>query len=261
MPNQKKRPACGFKREVGREDTGRYLTDSALQDLSLSSSMAGSLSVASYSTLPSPYSGPCLTCWTARQPRHSPPSARPPVLPIRDSKGGDRHHDFALALYCHGAHVPVWWAAEAIDGQLQEHISRVGVQISQTFQVSTYLQLMPWCSPATTYLQLLPRNSQASSTIRCPSGTTLFLHYVPLLSYQATNCVPHDFAPHLRSVLHLSLQATDVALVCQNAEMIPAQEKRADPRTRGRAELRLRAVRVHGGEGPHLPARDGAGVA
>ena len=154
MPNQKKRPACGFKREVGREDTGRYLTDSALQDLSLSSSMAGSLSVASYSTLPSPYSGPCLTCWTARQPRHSPPSARPPVLPIRDSQGGDRHHDFALALYCHGAHVPVWWAAEAIDGQLQEHISRVGVQISQTFQVSTYLQLMPWCSPATTYLQL-----------------------------------------------------------------------------------------------------------
>ena len=42
-----------------------------------------------------------------------------------------------------------------------------------------------------------------------PQEHALCLHYVPLLSSQATDCVPLDLVPHRHSVPHLFLQATD----------------------------------------------------
>ena len=75
-------------------------------------------SVSQHVDLPSLSPGPCLTCWTARQPCHSPPSAPPPVL--KDSLGRGGHHDFAL-LHCHEAA-----AAAARVRQLREHLPHVG---------------------------------------------------------------------------------------------------------------------------------------
>ena len=87
---------------------------------------------ASHGDLPSLFPGPCLTCWTARQPCHSPPSATPSVLPHRDFLGGGGHHDFALALHRHGADVQR--AATARDGQLQEHLARVGATCPRLYR-------------------------------------------------------------------------------------------------------------------------------
>ena len=140
-------------------------------------SISSALPSASHVDLPSLYPGPCLTCWTARQPRHSPPSATPPVLPRRDSQGGGGHHDFALVLHRHGAHVPVWRAATARDGQLREHLLCVGATCSRL------LRPQPLYSCRHGALQpALPSS--------IPQEHALCLRYVPLLSIR-----PHPVCP------------------------------------------------------------------
>lgn len=138
--------------------------------------ISSALPSASYGDLPSLPPGPRLTCWTARQPRHSPPSATPPVLPRRDSQGGGGRHDFVLVLHCHGAHVPVRRAATARDGQLREHLQCVGATCSRL------LRPQPLYSCRHGALQ-----SALPSSV--PQEHALCLRYVPLLSNQATSCV------------------------------------------------------------------------
>jgi hypothetical protein len=138
----KRRTRLQIREGADREDTGTCISSALLS--------------ASHRDIPSLPPGPCLTCWTARQPRHSPPSATSPVLPHRDSQGGGRRHDFALVLHCHGAHVPVQRAAAARDGQLREHLPSVGATCPRLLRPQPLYSCRQWCSPT-----------------QCPSGTCL----------------------------------------------------------------------------------------